>query len=348
MKIAIHHIEDNSIGSFSYRWIEYCITNEIKFKIVNCYDSDIIFQLNDFDGLMWHWDQNDYKAVLFARQLTFALEKTQIKVFPDINTALHFDDKVGQKYLLEAINAPLVNSHVFYSKEDALKWINVIEFPKVFKLRGGAGSVNVSLVNSKAKAKSLARNAFGKGFSPVNKLARFKDRLWHFKLNPTVFNFRGIISGLIRFFIPLELEKFSNREKGYIYFQDFIPKNNFDTRVIVVGDRCFGVRRYCRDGDFRASGSGLLGYDVNFFDKEIIKQSFSLANKLQTQSLALDFIWDNEKPKIVEISYCYTMGDAYDNCPGYWDRDLKWHDKEVDPQRFIIEDFIKTLSCETA
>ena len=343
MKIAIHR----RVGSFSDRWIDYCEMKMIPFKIVNCYDSDIILQLNDCAGLMWHWDQNDYKAVLFARQLTFALEKKKIKVFPDINTALHFDDKVGQKYLLEAINAPIVNSYVFYSKEDAFKWINSVTFPKVFKLRGGAGSVNVSLLNSRKHAIKHVNKAFGKGFSPINKWTRLKDRIWAFKRDRDLLSMKGILSGFVRLFIPLELERFSHKEKGYIYIQDFLPKNNFDTRMIVVGERCFGVRRYCRDGDFKASGSGLKGYDVNFFDKEIIKQSFSIANKLQTQSLALDFIWDNEKPKIIEISYCYIMGDFYDNCPGYWDRDLKWHDKEVDPQRFIIEDFIKTLSCET-
>jgi hypothetical protein len=341
MKIAIHKSE----GSFSDRWISYCVEFKIPHIIVDCYIDDILSVLknNNCNGLMWHWDQNDYKAMLFARQLTFALEKTQIKVFPDINTALHFDDKVGQKYLLEAINAPLVTSHVFYSKEDALKWINVVEFPKVFKLRGGAGSVNVSLANSKAKAKSLARKAFGKGFSPVNKMARFKDRLWHFKLNPTVFNFRGIISGLIRFFIPLEIEKFSSREKGYIYFQDFVPKNDYDTRLVVVGERCFGIRRYCKKGDFRASGSGIVAYDQNFFDHEMIKIAFKTAKELKTQSLAFDFIWDNNQPKIIEISYCYSMGSVYDNCNGYWDEDLKWHNKKVNPQFFIIEDFLRDI-----
>lgn len=339
MKIAIH----KRVGSFSDRWIDYCERKRIPYKIVNCYDSDIVSQLNDCAGLMWHWDQNDYKAVLFARQLTFALEKKQIKVFPDVNTALHFDDKVGQKYLLEAINAPLVNSHVFYSKRDALKWINTVKFPKVFKLRGGAGSVNVRLVNTKTEAKILAKKAFGSGFSPINKWTRLKDRIWDFKRDQSLLAIRGVLSGFVRLIIPLELERFSHKEKGYIYFQDFIPKNDFDTRMVVVGERCFGIRRYCRKGDFRASGSGLLAYDKHFFDKEIIEQSFKIAKELKSQSLAFDFIWEDSNLKIIEISYCYSMGSSYDDCHGYWDKNLEWLDKEVNPQIFIIEDFIKSL-----
>jgi len=46
MKIAIHH----TIGSFSDRWIDYCKINSIDYKLVNCYDSDIIFQLSDCDA----------------------------------------------------------------------------------------------------------------------------------------------------------------------------------------------------------------------------------------------------------------------------------------------------------
>ena len=38
MKIAIHHRQ----GSFSDRWIEYCETNNIEYKIVNAFDNNII------------------------------------------------------------------------------------------------------------------------------------------------------------------------------------------------------------------------------------------------------------------------------------------------------------------
>jgi hypothetical protein len=339
MKIAIHKLA----GSFSDRWIKYCDENNISYKIVNCYDSDIISQLNDCNGLMWHWNQNDYKAALFARQLTLSLEKKGIKVFPDINTAWHHDDKLGQKYLLESIEAPLVKSYAFYSKNEALEWINKTTFPKVFKLRGGAGSINVSLVKNKQKAKSLINKAFGRGFSHIDRLSRFKDRFWVLRRDRNKSALRGVLSGFARIILPTEVERFSHNEKGYIYFQDFIPKNEFDTRLTTIGERCFGIRRYCRKGDFRASGSGILGYEPELFDKRCIQIAFETTKKLKAQSVAFDFIWDNSLPKIVEISYCFVMGPAYDDCRGYWDSNLTWHNKTVNPQYFMIEDFIEEL-----
>ena len=211
MKIAIHKLT----GSFSDRWIKYCNENNIPYKLVNCYDSDIVAQLDDCIGLMWHWSLNDYKAALFAWQLTISLEKKGIKVFPDVNTAWHYYDKLGQKYLLEAVGAPIVNSYLFYSKQDALNWLDTTNFPKVFKLRGGAASVNVRLVNSKTKAKKLIRKAFGGGFSHINHFSRLKDRIRILKRDKNLISLRGVISGIARLFIPTEVERFSHNEKGY-------------------------------------------------------------------------------------------------------------------------------------
>ena len=97
MKIAIHHTP----GSFSDRWISYCNDNNIEFKIVNCYDNDIVSQLDDCNALMWHHHHGNYKDVLFAKQLLYSLQVSGKKCFLIFNTTWHFDDKVGQKYLLE-------------------------------------------------------------------------------------------------------------------------------------------------------------------------------------------------------------------------------------------------------
>ncbi len=339
MKIAIH----NQPGSFSDRWINYCQENKIDYKLVNCHDSNIIQQLDDSVGLMWHWSQEDYRAILFARQLTLSLEKKGIKVFPDINTAWHFDDKIGQKYLLEAIGAPFIESMVFYSANDALKWVDKSVFPKVFKLRGGAGSINVSLVKTKSKAKRLIRKAFSDGFSPTNSISRFRDRFWVVKRDRNFSSLIGVLKGFGRLFIPTESERFSHNQKGYIYFQEFIPGNEYDTRLVVIGNRCFGVRRYCRKGDFRASGSGIKAYEPELFDKEAIKIAFNIAKTLKTQSIAFDFIFDNHGPKIVEMSYAFIMGKFYDDCPGFWDQELNWHRSPVNPQYFMIEDFLSEI-----
>lgn len=339
MKIAIH----SSKGSFSDRWITYCQANKVNYKVVNCYESNIIHHLDGCDGLLWNWNQNDYKAALFARQLTISLEKKGLKVFPNVNTSWHFDDKVGQKYLLEAINTPLVKSYIFYSRSEALNWLETTAFPKVFKLRCGAGSSNVRLVKNKKTAKSLVKKAFGNGFAKVNNGSRLRDRIWLLKRDKNLNAIGGVIKGFARMFIRTKSERSLPKEKGYIYFQDFIPNNQYDTRIVVIGDRCFGGIRFCRKGDFRASGSGISKYETELIDKNFIRIAFDIAKKLNLQSVAFDFVWDNDSPKVVEMSYCF-LGESADRCQGYWERDLKWYNDNINPQYLIIKNFMNSIT----
>lgn len=337
MKVAIHHFEN----SFSQRWIEYCEENNINYTLIDCFSSNVIKQMVEFDVLMWHWSQEDPKAMLIAKNLTKAIESMGKKVFPDFNTVWHFDNKISQKYLLEALNVPLVSSYVFYSENEALEWAKNTKFPKVFKLKGGAGSINVKLIKNSSSAKKIIKKAFSKGFGSSGRTELFKNRIWHFKRDKDLNSFVGILKGVRRLFLKSNLERFSGREKGYVYFQDFVPNNDSDTRIIVIGNRAFAIKRMVRKGDFRASGSGLIKYiNDETIDKKCLEIAFETSKKLKSQCLAFDFIYDGNSPLIVEISYGFSIG-AYDSCPGYWDKHLIWHEGYFVPQHFMIQNILK-------
>lgn len=334
MKIAIHH----NPHSFSDRWIKYCEKEKIEYKVVDAFDSNIIEQLKDFDIFMWHHHHAQYKDMLTAKRILFALEHAGIKVFPDFRTGWHFDDKVAQKYLLEAIEAPLVPSYVFYDKKQALAWAKNTSYPKVFKLKGGAGATNVKLVKNYTQAIKMIDKAFGSGFSQFDRLNNFKERFNKFKNGKDTFI--GVLKGFARIFIIPEFAKKQPAERGYIYFQEFIPKNTSDTRVIVIDDKAFAIKRKVRANDFRASGSGEIDYNFQNIDEKCLKIAFEVHKKLESQCTAFDFIFDkNKNPLIVEISYGFSVA-AYDNCSGYWDNELIWHNKTFNPQYWIIESLL--------
>jgi len=338
MKIAIN----SKKGSYSDFWIEYCKNNDIQYKVVNCYDDNIIDEISDCDILMWHWYHIYSQDVLFARQIIFSIELSGKMVFPNIRTCQLYDDKVGQKYLFEAFNLPFVRSYVFYNKKDAVNWIKHTSFPKVFKLRGGASSANVKLVNNKKKARKLVRRSFGKGFKSFNRVAVLKDRILIFRNNRNLSTFKLLCKGYFRVFFPKKYERLKYREKNYIYFQDFIPDCSYDIRVVVVGDRAFAIKRYVRKNDFRASGSGLIDYDPGAIDIEYIKLTFDINEKLKMQSVALDFVKHGGKILLLEISYIWAVN-SFGKHPGYWNSDLTWIEGEFCPADFIIEDMIKDI-----
>lgn len=331
MIIAIH----SKKGSFSERWISYCKRNNIEYKIVNAYSTDIIDQLKGCDVFMWHHHHANIKDVLIAKNILFALEHAGIKIFPNFKTGWHFDDKVAQKYLLEAVGAPLVASFVFYDENEALKWAEDTVYPKIWKLKGGAGSANVKLIENKKEAKKLIYKAFGKGFSEYDGWSVLKERWKKYRKGQDTF--LGVIKAVARLFISTPFAKTMGKERGYIYFQEFIANNDFDIRVIVIGDKAFAVKRMVRDNDFRASGSGNAKYDKNEIDLRCVEIAFDINKKINSQSIGYDFVFDEKNnPLIVEIGYGFAIS-FYDPCPGYWDSSLQWHEGKFIPQDWMVE-----------
>jgi len=336
--IGIH----DSPGSFSDRWIEWCLENRVPFKRLNCLSSDAISQCAGLDAVLWHWTLMSLSELQVARQIGASLETAGVIVFPNTATCWHYDDKVGQKYLLEAIGAPLIPTWVMTDESEARKWIQTARWPKVFKLRGGAGSENVRLVRSRHEAAKLCRRAFGRGFpaSPgylydaparARHIGNWPDFWDKMKRAP-----RSLLETLRR-------RHRAPRQRGYVLFQEFMPGNDFDTRVTVIGNRAFGAMRRNRPNDFRASGSGDCIFDPNQVDRRCVPIALHLAGQLRTQSLACDFLFDTgREPRICEISYCSVASPVYD-CPGYWDREFAWHAGHFWPQDLILEDILAQI-----
>ncbi len=334
MKIAIHHNK----GSYSQHWIVYCEEKKIPYKVVNCYDTDIIKNLEDCDALMWHHNHANPRDVLFAKELLFSLETAGKHVFPDTKTTWHFDDKLGQKYLLESMGLPLIPTFVFYSKKEALEWISGINFPIVFKLRGGAASQNVKLIKNRKQAKNIIRKAFGKGIRQYDAWEGIKESIRKYRLGKT--SLKEVVKAFAHIVYPIQLEKSRGREKGYVYFQQFLPDCKFDIRVQIVNNKAWAMRRLVRENDFRASGSDFLDYDLTKIPIEAIRLSFEIYKQLQVQTLAVDYLESDGKLWIPEISYAFGIAKGELDV-GYWEEDLSWHPGKINPFGWMVDDVIK-------
>lgn len=334
LEIAIHHRP----GSFSDRWLAGCAPRGVKARVVDAYRSDVVRQLDGAAGLLWHFGHGLPVDLMIARYVLQATAQ-RMPVFPDAATCWHFDDKVAQKYLLESVGAPVVPTWVFYDLESALAWIDRETFPKVFKLRRGSGSRNVQLVRTRDDARALARRAFSQGFRPSGgyvsdawKLKKFWDRG---ELMPFLRSIPGKVVSRRR------LDHMAGREVGYLYFQEFIADNAFDTRVTIIGDRAFAFTRNVRPGDFRASGSGRIVYDRARIPLEYVATAFRVCRAVGAQSMAFDFLRDPAgQPLIGEVSYGYDAKPVHD-CEGHWDERLTWHAGNVWPEEAILDDLIE-------
>lgn len=340
MKIAIHHRP----GSYSDLWIEYCQKHNIQYKIVDAYANNILEQVADCDAFMWHFHHNIYKDYLFAKQLIYVIEKQLGKIcYPNHDTCWHFDDKVGQKYLFDSLHIHAAPSYIFYKRSEAFDWINQTSFPIVFKLRSGAASKNVLLVENGTKANKLVTKSFDLGFQRNSHWNRVAKRWEQYKRGNCTL--KWFLKGIIT---PYSYkERFSKEEIGYVYFQDFIPNNNYDIRIYIIGNRAVVAKRMNRESDFRASGSHHALFDPKLIDIKYIKTGFNISRRLKMQSIAFDFLLDaNDAPILTEISYCCGNKDYSPNA-GYWTDDLQWHEcQNINICDWIIEDVIEKASTK--
>ncbi len=340
MKIAIHNG-----GSWTVEVINYCINNNYQYAIVDAYSNDIVNQLKDYDIFFWHFHHSKAEDILMARNVLFSAEEMGLIVFPNFKTSWHFDDKVAQKSLLESVEIEFVNTWTFYSLPNALNWVNnEAKYPLVSKLRRGAGSYNVRLVKNIREARRICRHMFSrKGVSPMPAyLNDIKNKLIVAQKSKSV---RNRLKRIPHYFKVVALGKhLFPREKGYVYFQEFIKNNLFDIRISVVGNRAWGFRRKVRSGDFRASGSGCIEYEIENIPISLIEVSMNVSKRLGFQSMAYDYVYDFEerKYKLVEISYGFSS-DAIVNCPGYWDETFTFHENKTRPEVCVISDLIAAL-----
>jgi len=344
MKIAIH---PDKIGSESYseKWAEFLGKRDIEVKWVDLTAVDALEQVKGCDGLMWrtiHTPDDKQRA----KRILYAIEKyLDIPVFPDHNTYWHYDDKIAQYYVLQAAGIPTPQTWIFWNKNTALDWAKNTEYPKVFKLSAGAGSSNVIKVSSEAEAFTLIDKMFHRGAFPMT-MNEYKPRIIprnRHQLQATLSRIKqGLLYGLSALYPPLP-SSWWQPEKEYVYFQEFIADNDYDTRIIVIGERAFGCIRRNRPRDFRASGSGLVEFDSRKIDKSAIELAFNAISKLKAQSLAFDILIKKYKPVIVEISYTFPQYPPWRDFPGYWKPDLTWVERNMWPEEAQVEDFVKYI-----
>lgn len=343
MKIAIFRQTDVIEHSTNWGkpWAEYCEENNIEYDFVDLYKTDAIETLKKYDALLWHFGQYNYADMLEARSILYTAKKIGLQVFPDFNDAWHFDDKVAEMYALQAVDAPIPVSKVFYDKETFDEWVNTqAEVPIVGKLRTGSGSHNVKLLKSKSALLSYGHKMLKDGFNPAPSLiykASSNARSSH-----DWETFKKKLKRAPEFLRTLAGARKFPHEKGYIYLQEFIPNDGYDMKVVVVGDKCSGLVRPIRSHDFRASGGGEVFFEKKYFTEQIIRSAFAVADALGTQCIGFDYVVDNRTGNglIVEMSYGFAH-EAVMASGGWFDRDCQWHEEKFNAPKDILRNILK-------
>lgn len=334
---------DHHSTSWGKEWIRACEEHGVDFELVDWRSFDAFEIMRRHGIVLWHFSHYSRGEMEFARPILSALEACGCRVFPGPAESAHFDDKVSQAYLLRALGIPSPRNYPLHSLSSVETWIRDYgAFPIVAKLKSGSGSNNVVLIRSARQLRRYAERMFGSGISSRPSLA--------YKMRSNVASSRSITMLISRarrapeFLFSLRNAKELARERGYVYLQEFVPGLTHDLKIVVVGDKLGYIGRQVRGGDFRASGSGGLHYDVGLVNKKVIDVAFDAADKLNTVCMGFDIVVNHEgEPLILELSYGFSHL-AVLNAQGHFDRDGVWHESPLNAPREIVSYLVREAS----
>ena len=340
LKIAI---EDNANG-FTERWKAYLKNKGIGYDLVSVSTLGIIDQLKEYDAFLWHVSHEKSRDNIMSKELVFALESAGVIVYPTSGQMWHFDDKIAQDYFFKANNFLAPGSQVIFDEAQAKEFLVKASYPLIAKLRRGSASSNVFMVRTPKEGRRLVRRAFKSGFPLYNIRSRYGDLLQKAKGFAKI---KILFKWIYRVFVPPAYSRNAPREKGYMIFQDFIPNNGDDIRVVVVDGKAVALRRKVRKGDFRASGSGLLEFPNEKLDKTYIQMAFEIQEVLKVPSIGVDFIESKDGSiYVIEMSYGFPSKNFLDGASGYWTRDGVFRFDEIRLQEWMVDWILAQLKIK--
>lgn len=273
---------------------------------------DWLTKARSFDIIVWR-PNLDPPFCEEAKEKIYLLERVLGKrVYPNWSTFWHYDNKRAQAYLFDVHGIPTPPTFVSYSLADAEEFAERADYPIVAKCAGGAASSAVRLMRNHGEARRAVRRAFGE---PL------------------------LLRALRRWGVRLRLTPFS--QNRYVLWQEFVADNQRDLRITVIGCRyVFAFWRNNRPGDFRASGSGRIDYDVEDVASEI-QLCLDICRRFDFDVMAFDLLYHEHKPLIGEMSYAFNDQAIYD-APGHHvveaETQLRFQASHVWPQELIVRD----------
>lgn len=343
MRIGILKDRNGTLSDFHKRFIAIAEFNHIEISILDHEDSSFWDHLKKVDLFIYRWVQFDDHHQIAETILPIIENVLKIQCLPNGATCWHYDDKIKEYYLSRQSDLPMIESWIFWSKHKALEWLETAQLPVVFKLKGGAGSSNVILIKNKETGSKLVNRMFSTGIRSARIPDKGRVQWSDFNLGKAFYN-QGKI--FWKYLNNKDITPYWQIHKNYVLFQKYLPNNEYDTRVTTVGNRAFAFRRMNRAGDFRSSGSGRIDYSIENIDLDIVKVALAISKKMEFQSMAYDFLYDEDRKFwFCEMSYTF-VDTAIKNCPGYWDENLQWHEGHFWPQYFMLIDAFNNTTLE--
>lgn len=281
---------------------------------------------------------------LYDERIKIVNRALGIPLFPTLNELLIFENKRYLSYWLKAYDIPHPDTYVFYSKSEALNFIEQTNYPIVAKTSIGAAGSGVEIIRNAGDAEEYVAKTFsGKGIKRRNG-PKVGNKGFFIRAFKTLFNPAALKVKLTKYKLVD-----SERQKDFVLFQKFIP-HDFEWRCVRIGDSFFAHKKLkVKD---KASGSLLKGYETP--PEDLLNFIKNITDRCDFSSQAIDlFVGENGEYLVNEMQCLFGQSDPYqmliDGKPGrYVFQNNKWIFEEGDFARLQcfslrLETFIDML-----
>ena len=250
--------------SYWLKFERFLKNNEIQYDMLNPHTSDFLDKAGNYDIIVWRVGCNPEKLDEGKTKIRILEQQKNKTCYPTYDELWSYEHKVRQYYLLKEKNLPVVDTFISFSLSETKEYIKNAKYPFVSKISTGSSSFGVKLIKNKKQAWKEVKKIFYSG----------RKTYWNYVY-----------------------------QKGYVYFQKYIPNAEYDLRMTVVGNSYFGFYKYVPKNDFRASGG------MNIVKKELPETALYLAKEVKeafpnSKQLVIDLLWNEEKSsfEIIEMS----------------------------------------------
>ena len=238
--------------------------NGIPFEIYDIHRSTWLREAQRFDMVVWRPSSYPYELEECRRKVHILERELGMVCYPSLAEAQLYEDKITQYELLRHHGLPVIDTFISSSEAETLEHLATCNYPLVWKLTAGSGSLGVELLRRRRTAERWVR------------------RVFDFSGRRTYWPYVG--------------------QKNYVCLQEFIPDAGPDIRVIVVGSKVFGFYRDVPRGEFRASGMDTWRWGE--LPEQPIHLARRVAEVLDLPFVAVDMLAGpaGEDPRIVELA----------------------------------------------
>lgn len=230
----------------------------------------------------------DYNQYIKDVILNLHISRPDIVLIPNIDLLFSFENKGYQELYKKRLGIENVKGTYFGDVDDFFEKKISLQFPFVLKMLKGSVSSGVHLIRDLSDLNKLATK---------NKRRGFLDYLRHLKRikNKDSKHQDLRVSNEIG---QNNFDKFFSERMPFVA-QEFIPNLEFDYKVLVFGKKYYVLKRFVRNGDFKASGSGKFQWVEA--PMQLLDYSLYIFDEMRTPFISLDIFEDNGKYGLIEF-----------------------------------------------